>query len=113
MVINLPEVSKKRPQQPSGGPFPGDSPRYEPQKTSDPQVAFADAKTQIQVNSCGTQHKQTVAEAGVPGPQRPEEAVHDPQSSAQQEAERKTTGGNFRDRHPISRRSQPPAFGSS
>ena len=109
-----PESVKNRPQKGSRPGFPENSPGQKPQGVAQPQVAAADAEAQIDPDPGAAQQKQPVRKDGMPGPQRPEEPIVQPQPGPQQAADKEPPGSDCRRRHPKRRRFHPPAaLGSS
>ena len=84
------------------------APQQNPQHTGKPQVSPAHCKIQPKQAVKAGGQKKTVRRQGVPGPERPEKFIENPQHSPQQTAEEKLSACRFRGHHCIRRLSQLP-----
>lgn len=108
-----PDQAKNGLQQPSDGPVEADGAQHQGCGAADAGIAPVDAETGKDPAGQHRQQKNRIRSVGKPGPQGPQEAIHQPQSGTHRQAQRKPGGGNSRGGHPIRRRSQPPCRGSS
>ena len=109
----MPKKIKKRPQKPSKGPFLQHNAQKKAGGGAEAQIPLADAEAHIYPPGEGKQQENKVRGGGEPGPQRPQEAVQQPQNRSHRQSAAKPGRGYGRGGHPIRRRQKPPGRGSS
>jgi len=106
-----PKAEKERPQPPAEGGLPAKTPCQHPEEEAHPDVAEADGEAVQQPDRDHPRQKQRVRQGPVPGAQRPEKAVIQPQHRPQQQAANQAVGCQLRGHR--NRLRQPLCRGSS